>query len=127
MVQGDNDGGSDEVVASVALRGEAWWHGDGTSLRQAVDSLPISQKVKLLIGDITVQAWTEGVITAVEEYGEEVRALDAEFDELWRMNMIAVRAWRAAHPGNDLVMPDMGEMLLWLCQRAGIEPGDASE
>lgn len=110
-----------EQVASVALRGEAWWHDPDNSLRRAADTLPVPVSVKTWIGDVAAQAWTEGAITAVQEYGDEMRAVDAEFDRFWKQNMIAVNAWRAAHPGNDLVMPDMGVMLEWLLREAGIQ------
>lgn len=109
-----------EQVASVALRGEAWWHDPDNSLRLALDELPVSQSAKLWFGDVAVQSWTEGAITAVQEYGDEMRAADAEFDALWNTNMIAVNAWRAAHPGNDLVLPDMGDMFNWLLSEAGL-------
>jgi hypothetical protein len=105
---------ADEQVANVALRGEAWWHNSENSLRMAVDKFPIPLSAKTWFGDLAVQAWTEGAITAVQEYGDEMRESDAAFDNLWDRNMKAVSAWRDAHPGNDLVLPDMTVMLDWL-------------
>lgn len=110
-----------EILENVAFRGEAWWHTNGNSLRDAMEKLPISPGLKLWLGDVVVQAWTEGAITSVQEYGEEMRQIDAEFDDVWRKNMVAVKEWRAAHPGNDHVLPDMGVMLTWLLEKAGIE------
>lgn len=111
---------ADDLMSNVALRGEAWWHEQDNSLRLAANKLPVPTSVKEWIGDVASQAWTEGAITAVQEYGDEMRAHDAEFDRLWMQNMTAVNAWRAAHPGNDLVSPDMRVMLEWLLYEAGI-------
>lgn len=111
---------SSELVSNVAMRGEAWWHDTENSLRMAVDSLPIPLSVKTWFGDVAVQAWTEGAITAVQEYGDEMKEVDAAFDKLWDRDMKAVSAWRAAHPGNDLKVrlaeyytPEEAD--LWLC------------
>jgi hypothetical protein len=105
---------SDEHVANVALRGEARWHEPDNSMRTAMEKLQVLQSVKLWFGDVAAQAWTEGAITAVQEYGDEMREADLEFDRLWGKNMRTVSAWRAAHPGNDLVQPDMTVVLEWL-------------
>lgn len=66
---------ANELVASVALRGEAWWHSPDNSLRLALYKIPVPQSVRLWVEDLAVQAWTEGAITAVQEYGDEMRAL----------------------------------------------------
>lgn len=79
-----------------------------------MEKLQVLQSVKLWFGDVAAQAWTEGAITAVQEYGDEMREADLEFDRLWGKNMRTVSAWRAAHPGNDLVQPDMTVVLEWL-------------
>ena len=110
---------ADGQVADVALRGEAWWYDPCNSLRLAVDKFPLPLSAKTWFGDVAVQAWTEGAITAVQEYGDEMREVDAVFDKLWDRNMEAVAAWRAAHPGNDLVLPDMAVMLEWLLTHVG--------
>lgn len=111
-----------DLVQNVAFRGEEWWHQTDNSLRTAVETLPMAASVKDWIGQVAVQAWTEGAVTAVQEYGDEMRAADAEFDRFWARDMVVVNAWRAAHPGNDLVLPDMGVVLDWLLQHAGILP-----
>lgn len=69
----DDQNAANEQVASVSLRGEAWWHDPENSLRVALQSLPVPQSVKLWVADVAVQAWTEGAITAVQEYGDELR------------------------------------------------------
>jgi hypothetical protein len=83
-------------------------------MREAVHKLRVSTSVKTWIGDVAIQAWTEGAITAVQEYGDEMQNFDKEFDHLWEIDMRAVNAWRAAHPGNDRVLPDLTQMLDWL-------------
>ena len=79
-----------------------------------MEKIQISDSLKLWFGEVAVQAWTEGAITAVQEYGDEMREADRQIDVLWKRNMRAVNAWRAAHPGNEMALPDMGEMLEWL-------------
>lgn len=69
---------ADEQVANVALRGEAWWHDPDNELRLSADKLPVPLSVKTWIGDVAVQAWTEGAITAVQEYGDELRNTSME-------------------------------------------------
>lgn len=111
------DGARDQVEA-VALRGEAWWHDPKNSLRLALDKIDIPTSLRLWIGDVAVQAWTEGAITAVQEYGDELRDMEAAFDDVLSADMSAVIAWRAAHPGNNNVLPDMAKLLEWLVSEA---------
>ena len=119
MADQDAQKHSDETVSHVAFRGEVWWFQPNNSLRIALEKLDIPQSLKLWVGDVASQAWTEGAITAVQEYGDEMRAADADFDLLWGRQLRAINAWRAAHPGNDLVLPDMGIMFDWLLDEAG--------
>ncbi len=37
------------------------------------------------------------------------------FERMWDADMRGIEAWRKAHPGNDLVMPDRADMMEWLC------------
>jgi hypothetical protein len=44
----------------------------------------------------------------------EVADWRQRFDRFWEAQMRGVEAWRAAHPGNELVLPDMAQMTEWL-------------
>jgi len=70
----DSQKHADETLADVAFRGEGWWFAPDNSMRIAVEKLAIPQSLKLWIGDVASQAWTEGAITAVWEYGDQMRA-----------------------------------------------------
>lgn len=39
------------------------------------------------------------------------------FDLMWSADMRGVEAWRAEHPGNDLVMPDRAKVAKWIVQK----------
>ena len=41
------------------------------------------------------------------------------FDMQWERSQEADAMWRAAHPGNELVKPDLGDLLQWLMEQAG--------
>jgi hypothetical protein len=43
--------------------------------------------------------------------------LEQLFDMTWRADMRAVKRWREAHPGNDLVLPDRADMVVWLMEQ----------
>lgn len=44
---------------------------------------------------------------------------EALFDLQWTRMREATKAWQKAHPGNDLVWPDLGELLTWLLSQRG--------
>lgn len=56
------------------------------------------------------------VLRALLRAARDARELNELFDiQSTRMDE-ATKAWRAAHPGNDLVVPDLGALLAWLLQ-----------
>lgn len=56
----------------------------------------------------------------------EVDELQALFDLQWTRMGEATELWRAANPGNELVMPDLGNLLTWLmAQIPSRSAGDA--
>lgn len=56
----------------------------------------------------------------------EVDELQALFDLQWTRMGEATELWRAAHPGKELVMPDLGDLLTWLmAQIPSKSAGDA--
>ena len=50
---------------------------------------------------------------------EEVEGLHATIGHGWKRTVEANNLWRRAHPGNDLVMCDLGDLLTWLMDEAG--------
>jgi hypothetical protein len=42
------------------------------------------------------------------------------FDMQWKRSKEADAMWREAHPGNELVIPDLGVLLAWLMERAKV-------
>lgn len=48
---------------------------------------------------------------------EEVKETRSLFDLQWTRMREATKAWQAAHPGNDNVWPDLGDLLTWLLEQ----------
>lgn len=44
----------------------------------------------------------------------ELADLKITFDLRWDADQRAIKAWQAAHPGNELVWPDHADMVVWL-------------
>jgi len=51
----------------------------------------------------------------------EIDDMNSLFDLQWKRTQEATELWRAAHPGNDLVLPDLGVLITWLMERADAE------
>ncbi|WP_160006893.1 hypothetical protein [Rhizobium sp. 18055] len=49
-----------------------------------------------------------------DELLKENTRLTRLFDQQWKRTREAGELWRQAHPGNDLVSPDLGELVTWL-------------
>lgn len=45
---------------------------------------------------------------------EQIESLEATFDLRWKADIRAIKMWREANPGNDLVMPDHADLVCWL-------------
>ena len=50
----------------------------------------------------------------IAELEAEQAEHEASFNLNWEAEMRGVALWRARNPGNDLIMPDKGEMVAWL-------------
>lgn len=61
------------------------------------------------------QAFCEGLV-ARQSADERLADLEELFDLTWEADMRAVKRWREAHPGNELVMPDRADMVVWLLE-----------
>lgn len=59
------------------------------------------------------QAFSEGLL-ARQSADERVAELEALFDTAWQADQRAIKRWREANPGNDLVSPDRADMVVWL-------------
>jgi hypothetical protein len=57
------------------------------------------------------------VATDLKEAAAELRDMQQLFDLQWEADMRAVKRWREAHPGNDLVLPDRANMVVWLMEQ----------
>ena len=58
-----------------------------------------------------------GLSARCVELAAEVADLQQTFDLQWEADMRAVKLWREAHPGNELVLPDRANMVVWLLER----------
>ncbi|MCP3471351.1 hypothetical protein NLM33_13520 [Bradyrhizobium sp. CCGUVB1N3] len=57
---------------------------------------------------------------------EEAAELQDIFDLQWEADMRAVGRWREANPGNELVLPDRANLVVWLLglvERSAAHPG----
>lgn len=50
----------------------------------------------------------------LEKAEAEIMELNQTFDLRWKADIRAIKQWRKAHPGNELVMPDHVDLVLWL-------------
>ena len=67
--------------------------------------------------EATIKARLEEKDKRIAELEMENKELNALFDLQQTRMRLATLAWRAAHPGNDLVSPDLGTLLDWLIER----------
>lgn len=68
----------------------------------------------MLTGAISEMRRKRQNTTVLSEALAEIRELRATFSLQWDANMRGIKAWQAAHPGNDLVWPDQAKMVEWL-------------
>ncbi|MFH1744271.1 MAG: hypothetical protein ABIH23_35160 [bacterium] len=88
--------------------------------REAIE-LPLKQRIREL--EYTVEAsaaaFAERDIerhNRIVELEAEVADYEATFDLRWKADMRAIKRWREAHPGNDLVQPDHADLCVWLME-----------
>lgn len=67
-------------------------------------------------GEIAHLSGEEGL--AIYKAAERAAELQRTFDVQWAADMRAVERWRAANPGNDLVLPDRSKLVEWLLNAA---------
>jgi hypothetical protein len=64
----------------------------------------------------------EAAARAILKLWEHVRELEAGFDLRWNADMRAVRRWREGNPGNELVLPDHADLVVWLLEQLEGKP-----
>lgn len=52
----------------------------------------------------------------LRRHASDAAELQQTFDLQWAADMRAVKMWREAHPGNELVLPDRANMVVWLLE-----------
>lgn len=57
-----------------------------------------------------------GTIALLRELADQVDDYDQLFSMQYTADMRGVALWRAANPGNELVLPDQGKLIFWLLQ-----------
>lgn len=57
---------------------------------------------------------TDKLRADLAEARQKADELQQVFDLQWEADMRAVKRWREAHPGNELVLPDRCNMVTWL-------------
>lgn len=56
----------------------------------------------------------DNLIPEIDRLRQEIAEWEHSFDMYWKANMRGVKAWQAANPGNDLVLPDTSKLVEWL-------------
>jgi hypothetical protein len=67
--------------------------------------------------DATEQEANAALIASAPETARERDELQALINLQHKRTVKADQLWREAHPGNDLVMPDLGALIDWLLER----------
>lgn len=71
----------------------------------------------------SIQELTEQILilqkenSRLREENLEMEYLEYIFDFHHRRLIVATEKWREAHPGNELTLPDLGEIWYWLMER----------
>ena len=106
----------------------------GAASRGLTDRMPTDVRESFInrqeanIDALVRQAYLEGFMRGgdsrkahdearVKEALEERDDLEALFDLQWKADQRAVKRWREAHPGNELVLPDRADMVVWLMEQ----------
>jgi hypothetical protein len=73
--------------------------------------------MQALVAELRAQRAAVAALTAERDaLVSDAADFQASFDLWWAAEMRGVAAWRAAHPGNDLVMPDTARFTVWLLE-----------
>lgn len=97
---GDVGGDLDRLLTLIETAHE---HGDETAIVEQAARVRAALTPSSCPGDV-------GTVSAAE--------LQETFDMRWNADMRAVAMWRAENPGNDLVLPDHADLVVWLLDQA---------
>jgi len=56
----------------------------------------------------------DDIVALAKDAREEIEGWERSFDLYWKAIQRGTTAWREAHPGNDLVLPDTAHLVEWL-------------
>lgn len=92
---------------------------DETPPHGAADHEPFEvDEGSILFKDVQAALARQGIrLAPITQRADETRDHEQLFETQWARMREATKAWQAAHPGNDLVWPDLGELLTWLLNR----------
>lgn len=69
-------------------------------------------------GDFCETEWANAQLMAsAPVLREELDDMQRTFDLRWEADMRAIKRWREVHPGNELVMPDHADLVVWLLEQ----------
>lgn len=64
-----------------------------------------------------ISEWISEYVGKIRPTDSDERELEAVFEARWKADQRAIKMWQEANPGNDLVWPDHGDMVVWLLER----------
>jgi len=102
------------LVAQAAISAFLTQHGEGPSDEEILTSM-YGEPDEAVIANKAL--WTASAAKALAAKEGEKAELQATFDLQWKADQRAIKQWREAHPGNDLVWPDRCNMVVWLMDR----------
>lgn len=107
-------------VAMAQLDGLAdlWWAHSG------YPAMDLPERFVKMVKASYAEGLYNGRLSTIEEPTKEIREklehaadLQRTFDLRWKADMRAIKRWREAHPGNELVMPDHADLVVWLLEQ----------
>ncbi len=83
-----------------------------------IPDMPDDEELATLLNfaDMHDSGLVKELAAAVREAREENESLHAKFDLQHTRTVEAEKLWRGAHPGNDNVLPDLGDLLKWFIE-----------
>lgn len=101
------------ALASRVVKAE----GDRDRLEKTIESAEAAiEGVDLREGHIRDNSTPDELRQKLLGAGIRIAKQDASFDLRWNADMRAIKQWRDAHPGNELVQPDHADMVVWLLE-----------
>lgn len=87
------------------------------------NSAPLPMRLRdHLENDLADRAAAKADILHAAEHLEET---ENSFNLRWDADMRAIKRWREAHPGKELVLPDHADLVVWLLGELEKDDGNA--